>query len=122
MRFLAVISVLFKITIMISIGYAGQLLAKEDAAPDLLDVTNHLMESAVVATDFFYLVYVILGTAFVTASVIKFFERRVNPLGVRISQIVFLLVAGLFMLVMPYLVNHSQSELQSAVFPALFGS
>ena len=100
-------SIIVKLVIAILLCYAGSVLP-EDTVPTLGDAALSLLEHALLVTKFMYLIYLVLGTTFVTASVIKFFERRINPLCITITQIIFLLIAGLFMLALPYLLEHAQ--------------
>lgn len=103
-------SILVKLVFAMSICYASYALSDDasGAVPTLGDAAVNLLEPVLIVTQFMYLIYVVLGTTFVMASVIKFFERRINPLGITIMQIIFLFIAGVFMLALPYLLEHSQ--------------
>lgn len=54
-------------------------------------------------SDFVYMACIIIGGSFVFASVIKYTEHRRSPLMVPISTVVFLFIAGVFLLLMPFL-------------------
>lgn len=105
-----------KIILVFSIGYAFRANAA-DAIPALSigDFANNILEPAAIAADLFYIVYYCAGTAFMTASAIKFFEYRVNPLSARMSQVVFLFLTGFCMLAAPYLLTHLDEGVTSAV-------
>lgn len=113
---------LLGILIIFSSGYACSMFAEESASSVLLslgDVANNALEPAIIVIDLLYVVYLTLGTGLLTASVVKFFERRVNPLGVTISQVIFLFFAGLFVLLVPYLFTQSQHGIKTTIFASM---
>lgn len=61
----------------------------------------NLLEPVSVLTDFVTNVSIIIGASFLFASLIKYMEHRVNPLGVPISTVVFLLIFGVVLLCLP---------------------
>jgi hypothetical protein len=71
-------------------------------------VANNLMAPVTFMSDFIYTGCFILGGGFVFASIIKYNEHRRSPLAVTMGTVVFLLIAGLFLLSLPfaYLVVH----------------
>src|SRR5579862_3957146 len=91
------------VSMLFSISYAISGVAEENHAPSLADVATNIMEPTVIVAHIAHFVYMVIGISFVLASVIKFFERRINPLGVTIGQIVFLFITGFLMLFIPYI-------------------
>lgn len=78
-------------------------------------VATSLMEPVSVVSDFIHSGCLVLGISFVFASVVKYFEHRRSPLMVPISTIVFLLIAGIILLLLPVL-----SYLNSNAIPYSF--
>lgn len=65
-------------------------------------VANSLMEPVTIAGSFLNSACFLIGGAFLFASIIKYFEHRRSPTMVPISTIIFLLVAGLILLALPF--------------------
>jgi len=74
-------------------------------------VANNLMGPVSFLSDFIYSACFVIGGSFVFAGVVKYFEHRRNPLGVTIGTVIFLFLAGLFLISLPfaYLVIHHGS-------------
>jgi hypothetical protein len=66
-------------------------------------VASNLMDPVDFASDFIYTGCIIIGGSFLMASVIKYVEHRRSPLMVPISTVIFFLIAGLLLLLMPFL-------------------
>lgn len=66
-------------------------------------VAQNLMDPVGLFSDFVYSGCIIIGGAFVFASVVKYFEHRRSPLMVPMSTVVFLFVAGVLLLLLPFL-------------------
>lgn len=66
-------------------------------------VAENLMSPVGLASDFVYSACIIIGVSFVFAGIIKYFEHRRSPLMVPISTVIFLLVAGIVLLLLPLL-------------------
>lgn len=113
---------LLKIVTLFSIGYINVANAADAVAKSLGEMANNIFEPLMIATDLLYLTCFIVGLGFVAASIIKIFERRSNPLGVRISQIVFLFCAGFFMLVMPYFLINTEEGVTGGHYATIFNS
>lgn len=64
-------------------------------------VSNSILEPVSVVTDFVHSACLLLGGAFVFASVIKYFEHRRSPTMVTLSTVVFLFLAGVLLLCLP---------------------
>ena len=74
-------------------------------------VANHLLDPVSYLSNFIYTACFVIGGSFVFASIIKYVEHRRNPLAVPISIVIFLLIAGLLLLALPFaylLVQHGQ--------------
>lgn len=74
-------------------------------------VAENLMDPVGMAADFIYTGCFILGASFIFAAVVKYVEHRRNPLMVPISTVVFLLLAGILLFLIPfaYLIMHHAS-------------
>lgn len=76
------------------------------------EVANNLMEPVDVLSSFVNTACFAIGGAFLFTSIIKYFEHRRSPLLVPISTVVFLVIAGLILIALPFLpyltghVNH----------------
>jgi len=64
-------------------------------------VANSIMEPVSIVTDFVHSACLLLGGAFVFASIIKYFEHRRSPTMVTLSTVVFLFLAGVVLLCLP---------------------
>jgi hypothetical protein len=64
-------------------------------------VATNMMEPVSVVTDFVNTGCLLLGSAFVFASIVKYFEHRRSPLMVTMTTVVFLFIAGLVLLSLP---------------------
>lgn len=74
-------------------------------------VATHLMEPVSYMSDFIYTGCFVIGGSFIFAGIVKYIEHRRSPLLVTISTVVFLFLAGLFLIALPfaYLVTHNGS-------------
>jgi hypothetical protein len=66
-------------------------------------VAQNLMEPVTFFSDFIQSGCFLIGGSFVFASIIKYFEHRRSPLMVPISTVVFLLIAGIILILLPFL-------------------
>ncbi len=64
-------------------------------------VALNLMEPVTFFSDFVQTGCIVIGGAFLFASVIKYFEHKRSPLMVPMSTVVFLVVAGCVLLLLP---------------------
>ena len=67
------------------------------------EVAQNMMEPVGLMSDFVYSACLVIGGSFLFASIVKYFEHRRSPLMVPISTVVFLLIAGLLLIAMPFL-------------------
>jgi hypothetical protein len=74
-------------------------LARDDVG--LGFVAKNLMGSVSFVSDFVVTACLVIGSAFLFASIIKYVEHRRNPLMVPISTVIFLFVAGLLLVLLP---------------------
>lgn len=65
-------------------------------------VAGNLMEPVGVLSDFVHSACFIIGGSFLFACIIKYFEHRRSPLMVPISTVVFLLIAGIILICLPF--------------------
>lgn len=83
----------------LSVAPALTLGAKNNAGVG--NVASNMMEPVSVVTDFVHTGCLLMGSAFIFASIVKYFEHRRSPLMVTLSTVVFLFVAGLVLLSLP---------------------
>lgn len=66
-------------------------------------VAQNMLEPVTFFSDFIQTGCFVIGGSFLFASLIKYFEHRRSPLMVPISTVIFLFVAGLILLLLPFL-------------------
>lgn len=66
-------------------------------------LADTLMGPVVVMSDFIVTGSLLIGTVFLFASLIRYVEHRRNPLMVPISTVIFLLIAGQVLILLPML-------------------
>lgn len=62
------------------------------------DVARNLLEPVNLLSDFVHSACFIIGGSFLFACLVKYIEHRRNPIMVPMSTVVFLLIAGLFLI------------------------
>lgn len=67
------------------------------------DVAENLMEPLSLISDFVNTGCFIIGGSFLFASLIKYIDHRRSPLMVPISTVIFLFIAGLALILLPFL-------------------
>lgn len=77
--------------------------ALNNAPPGIGSVANNVMEPVGLMSDFVNTGCFVIGGSFLFASLIKYFEHRRTPLLVPISTVIFLIIAGLLLILMPLL-------------------
>lgn len=65
-------------------------------------VADQLMGPVGLFSDFIYTACFVLGGSFLLASIIKYIDHRRSPLFVPISTVIFLIVAGLILIALPF--------------------
>jgi len=65
-------------------------------------MANSMMSPVFVLSDFVASACIIIGFSFLLASVVKYFEHKRSPLMIPISTVVFLLIAGLLLVALPF--------------------
>ncbi|WP_114834486.1 hypothetical protein [Aquicella lusitana] len=66
-------------------------------------VAQNLMEPVGFFSDFVQTGCFIIGASFLFAALIKYFEHRRSPLMVPISTVIFLVIAGVVLVLLPFL-------------------
>lgn len=66
-------------------------------------VAQNLMEPVGFFSDFILSACLLIGGSFIFASIIKYFEHRRSPLMIPLSTVVFLLIAGIILILLPFL-------------------
>jgi len=79
-------------------------------------VANSMMDPVTLFSDIVYTGCIVIGAAFVFASLIRYIEHRRNPLMVNMSTVVFLLIAGIVLLLLPFLSYVDSSALRYSFF------
>lgn len=74
--------------------------AKKQAGIGL--VATNMMEPVTLMSDFVNSACFIIGGSFLFATIIKYIEHRRSPLMVPISTVVFLLIAGIVLIILPF--------------------
>lgn len=80
-------------------------LAAHHAPPPALGighVAENMMEPVTLISDFINTACFVIGGSFTFASLIKFIEHRRSPLMVPLSTVIYLLVAGILLLLLPF--------------------
>lgn len=65
-------------------------------------VASNMIEPVSLFSDFVFSACFIIGSSFVFASLIKYIEHRRSPLMVPISTVIFLLIAGILLILLPF--------------------
>lgn len=78
-------------------------LAYADQRLGIGEVAQNLMEPVTLFSDFINSGCLVIGGAFIFASIIKYFEHRRSPLMIPISTVIFLLIAGIVLILLPVL-------------------
>ena len=66
-------------------------------------VAGNMLEPVTVLSDFVDTACIVIGVGFIFASVVKYIEHRRSPLMVSISTVIFLLIAGILLLLLPFM-------------------
>ncbi|MBX3709750.1 MAG: hypothetical protein KIT56_02025 [Gammaproteobacteria bacterium] len=66
-------------------------------------VASNIMDPVSVVSDFVHSGCILIGGAFIFASIVKYIEHRKNPLMVPISTVIFLLIAGFVLVCLPFI-------------------
>ncbi len=72
-------------------------------------VANNMMDPVTVFYQFIQSGCLLIGGGFIFASIVKYFEHRRSPLMVPISTVVFLLIAGTILVLLPLIGYVTQS-------------
>ena len=72
-------------------------------------VAQNLMEPVSLFSDFIQTGCFLIGASFLFASIIKYIEHRRSPLMVPISTVVFLFIAGIILVLLPFLAYFTSS-------------
>lgn len=75
-------------------------------------VASNLMDPVSLFYQFLQTACLLIGSGFLFASVVKYFEHRRSPLMVPISTVIFLLIAGIVLVALPLLAYVSQTGVQ----------
>lgn len=75
-------------------------------------VAQNLMEPVTLFSNALQTVCFIIGGAFLFAALIKYFEHRRNPLMTPIGTVVFLVIAGILLILIPFLSLYTDSGVQ----------
>lgn len=85
-------------------------------AVGLGEVAQNMMEPIGLISDFVYSACWVIGGSFLFASIIKYFEHKRSPLMVPISTVIFLLIAGLLLIALPFLSLISDGAIRYSLF------
>lgn len=90
--------------------------AMAQSNPGLGSVAKNLMSPINVLANFIDSACLLIGGAFLFASIIKYFEHRRNPLMVPISTVIFLLIGGLLLVALPLVGNWTNVGVKFLLF------
>lgn len=79
-------------------------------------VASNVLEPVGLFSDFVSTACFAIGAAFLFASMIKYREHRVSPLMVPISTVVFLLIAGIVLVALPFLALVAEGGVRYSLF------
>lgn len=79
-------------------------------------VAKNMMDPVTLFSDMVYTGCIVIGGSFLFASVVKYFEHRRSPLMVSMSTVVFLVIAGLLLLLLPFLSYIDSNAVQYTFF------
>lgn len=99
------------VLISLLLSYCGQLFAD-----GLGGVASNIMEPVGLFNDMIDTACFVIGGAFLFATIIKYFEHRRSPLMVPISTVIFLLIAGLILIGLPFLSYVVNGSVQYSLF------
>lgn len=94
------IKLLLQISILLFLPLMA--IAANAPLPNIGTVAQNIMEPVSLMADFIDTACFVLGASFLFASLIKFIEHRRNPLMVTISTVVFLFIAGIILILLPF--------------------
>lgn len=105
-KFILTLASLFLISV-ISTAYAQ---------PGFGGMAGNMMEPVTVLSDFVDTACLVIGVGFLFASVVKYIEHKRSPLMTPISTVVFLLIAGAILVVLPFLPNLTGNGIPYSLF------
>ncbi|MBA3660371.1 MAG: hypothetical protein H0W64_01455 [Gammaproteobacteria bacterium] len=88
----------------------------EEASLSLGRVAENLMEPVGLLSDFVNVACFAIGVAFLFTSLIKYAEHKRSPTMVPISTVVFLVVAGTLLVLLPFLSLFAEGGVRYAIF------
>ncbi len=91
-------------------------LAYSTGGTGLGGVAVNMMEPVTLVSDFVDTGCIVVGIGFLIASIVKYIEHRRSPLMVPISTVIFLLVAGIVLVLMPFLSVFTESGIPYSFF------
>jgi hypothetical protein len=65
-------------------------------------VAQNMLEPVGLMSDFVHSACFLIGGSFIFASIVKYIEHRRSPLMVPISTVIFLLIAGIVLVLLPF--------------------
>lgn len=80
------------------------------------EVASNILEPVSILSDFVHTICLVIGIAFLFTSLIKYIEHRNSPLMVPISTVVFLLIAGIILILLPFLSLLTDSGVSYSLF------
>jgi hypothetical protein len=104
--------------IIVALGGISAFAATTTTAVGFGQVAVNIMEPIGLLSDFVNSACFLIGGGFLFAGVIKYVEHRRSPLMVPISTVVFLFLAGLVLLGLPFLSYLSGNGVHYAILPA----
>lgn len=75
-------------------------------------VAVNMLQPVSLLSDFVHSACFIIGACFLFATVIKYFEHRRSPMMVPVSTIIFLLIAGIVLILLPFAAYITENGVQ----------
>ncbi len=108
--------ILIYMTALLSSFYIQAVAAYTTRPTGIGGMANNMMDPVGLFSDFVYTGCIVIGGSFVFASIVKYFEHRRSPLMVPISTVVFLLIAGVLLLLLPFLAYIDPNGIRYSLF------
>ena len=96
--------------------YVGTAYASTRKVEGIGKVATNMMDPVTLFSDMVYSGCIVIGASFLFASIVKYVEHRRSPLMVPISTVVFLVIAGLLLLMLPFLSYLDSDAVQYTFF------
>ena len=84
-------------------------------------VAQNMMEPVGLMNDFVNSACFVMGAAFIFSAIVKYIEHRRSPMMITISTVVFLFIAGILLILLPFAYMATESGLHFSLLQAIKG-